>query len=173
MYGAKYLPAIPVLATLSFFALGLAASQSAQFLLVAAERQIFYIVWLLVGAGIDVLGCELWIPSYGALGAAYAKGLSQLVAAAGFLGFMVLKFRVTLPMWRIVKLIATCTAMYVGVRFVGLHLPPLLAMISAFRWASRIFVLLMRWLRCLDPLGSRAIARDRGAAAGAHARALP
>ena len=62
MYGAKYLPAIPVLATLAFFALGLAASQSAQFLLVAAERQVFYIVWLLVSAAIDVLGCQLFIP---------------------------------------------------------------------------------------------------------------
>jgi O-antigen/teichoic acid export membrane protein len=152
MYGAKYLPAIPVLTTLSFFALGLAASQSAQFLLVAAERQIFYIVWLLVGAGIDVIGCELWIPSHGALGAAYAKGLSQLVAAAGFLGFMVLKFRVTLPMWRIAKLLATCTSMYVGVRFLGSQLPPLLAVLLGVPLGVAIFALLTRWLRCLDTL---------------------
>jgi O-antigen/teichoic acid export membrane protein len=150
MYGAKYLPAIPVLATLSFFALGLAASQSAQFLLVAAERQVFYIVWLLVSAAIDVVGCQLFIPHYGALGAAYAKGISQLVAAAGFLGFMVLKFHVTLPVWRIIKLITACVAMYAGVRFVGLHLPPLLAIIVGVPLGVAIFVVLMRWLRCLD-----------------------
>jgi len=150
MYGAKYLPAIPVLTTLSFFALGLAASQSAQFLLVAAERQIFYIFWLLVAAGIDVVGCELWIPSYGALGAAYAKGLSQLVAAAGFLGFMVVKFRVTLPMWRITKLMVTCTAMYAGVRFVDRQVPPLLGVVLGVPLGVAIFVVLMRSLRCLD-----------------------
>ncbi len=150
MYGAKYLPAIPVLTTLSFFALGLAASQSAQFLLVAAERQIFYIVWLLVSAAIDVLGCELFIPHYGALGAAYAKGISQLVAAAGFLGFMVLKFHVTLPVWRIIKLIVTCTSMYAGVRFVGSQLPPLLAVLLGVPVGIAIFALLTRWLRCLD-----------------------
>jgi len=150
IYGTKYLPAIPVLAALSFFALGLAASQSAQFLLVAAERQIFYIAWLLVAAAIDVVGCQLLIPSHGALGAAYAKGISQLVAAAGFLGFMVLKFDVKLPVWRIVKVIGVCTIMYVGVRFVVLHLPPLLAIIVGIPFGVAIFVTLMRWLRCLD-----------------------
>ncbi len=150
MYGLKYLPAIPVLATLAFFALGLAASQSAQFLLVAAERQVFYIVWLLVAAAIDILGCQLFIPSHGALGAAYAKGISQLVAAAGFLGFMVLKFDVSLPVWRISKLIAVCVTMYAAVRFVGVHLPPLLAIIVGVPVGVAIFAVLTRWLRCLD-----------------------
>jgi lipopolysaccharide exporter len=150
IYGTKYLPAIPVLSALSFFALGLAASQSAQFLLVAAERQIFYIVWLLVAAAIDVVGCQLLIPTHGALGAAYAKGISQMVAAAGFLGFMVLKFDVKLPVWRIIKVLTVCTIMYVGVSFVVLHLPPLLAIIVGVPVGIAIFALLMRWMRCLD-----------------------
>ncbi len=150
IYGTKYLPAIPVLSALSFFALGLAASQSAQFLLVAAERQIFYIVWLLVAAAIDVVGCQLLIPTHGALGAAYAKGISQMVAAAGFLGFMVLKFDVKLPVWRIIKVLTVCTIMYVGVSFVVLHLPSLLAIIVGVPVGIAIFAVLMRWMRCLD-----------------------
>jgi len=150
LYGAKYLPAIPVLMTMSMFALSLAASQSAQHLLVAAERQIPYIVWLLVCAGLDVAGCFLLIPSHGALGAAYAKGISQLVAAAGFLGFMVWHFRVELPYVRIMKLLATCTAMFAGVRLIGRYLPSLLALLVGIPVGVAIFVLLTRILRCLN-----------------------
>ena len=64
--------------------------------------------------------------------------------------FMVLKFRVTLPMWRIAKLIITCTAMYVGVRFVGSQVPPLLGIVLGVPLGVAIFVVLMRTLRCLD-----------------------
>jgi hypothetical protein len=40
--------------------------------------------------------------------------------------------------------------MYAGVRFVGLHLPPLLAIIVGVPLGVAIFAVLMRWLRCLD-----------------------
>jgi O-antigen/teichoic acid export membrane protein len=152
MYGAKYLPAIPVLTTLCFFAVSLAASQSAQYLLVAAERQVFYIAWLLVGAGVDTLGCLLLIPAHGALGAAFAKGISQVIAAAGFLGFMVWKFHVRLPLFRIVKLLAVCTAMFFAVRYAVLHLRPLASLIAGIPLGVVVFAALVRWLRCLDRL---------------------
>ena len=48
MYGAKYLPAIPVLATLCVFALSLTISQPAQYMLVGAERQRFFLLWMCV-----------------------------------------------------------------------------------------------------------------------------
>src|SRR5262249_50071710 len=56
-YGAKYVPAIPVLTVLSLFALGQAASQPSQYLLVSSERQKFYLIGLGAAGLIDVIGC--------------------------------------------------------------------------------------------------------------------
>jgi O-antigen/teichoic acid export membrane protein len=150
MYGAKYLPAISVLPILCFFALSLAASQPAQYLLVAAERQVFYVAWLLVGAGVDALGCFLLIPSHGAVGAAFAKGTSQVIAAAGFMTYMVLRFKVRLPEARIFKLLGVSVVMYGAVHLVAMRLPPLAALIVGIPLGAAIFIFLMRALRCLD-----------------------
>src|SRR5262249_20621790 len=87
-----------------------------------------------------------------ALGAAYSKGVSQAVAAAAFLGFMVWKFKVTLPFARIAKLLFACTVMLLGARAMGIYLGPLLGVIIGVPLGVAIFVLLMRWLRCLDQL---------------------
>jgi O-antigen/teichoic acid export membrane protein len=150
MYGQQYIPAVPVLTTLCFFALGLAASQPAQYLLVAAERQVFYVAWLLVAGGIDALGCFLLIPAHGAVGAAIAKGISQIIAAAGFMAFMVVKFKVRLPVARIMKLLGVCLVMYGAVHLLVLRLPRLPGVIVGIPLGMTIFVLLMRALRCLD-----------------------
>jgi hypothetical protein len=42
--------------------------------------------------------------------------------------------------------------MYVGVRFLGSQLPPLLAVLLGVPLGVAIFALLTRWLRCLDTL---------------------
>src|SRR6266545_6131737 len=150
IYGVRYLPAVPVLGVLCLFSLALAASQSAQWLLVSAERQMFYMV-VLVGAGLfDVLGNLLLIPSFGALGAAYAKGSSQLLAAAAFLAYMVWRFKVTLPFGRIARLLLAATAMYAVVRLLGEVLASLPAVVAGIPVGAGIFFLLVRWLRCLD-----------------------
>jgi O-antigen/teichoic acid export membrane protein len=150
LYGLKYVPAIPVLATMAIFGLSLAASQSAQFLLMAAEKQGFYIGCMLVAGLVDVLGNWLLIPSMGALGAAYSKGTSQLIAAIGFIGFAVLRLATPLPIGRIIKLVTSCTIMFGAVRLTVRYLPPLPGLIIGILVGATVFVLAMRWLRCLD-----------------------
>ena len=150
MYGAKYLPAIPVLTALSLFGLSLGVSQPSQYLLVAAERQIFYILWLVVAGAVDVVGNLLLIPHFGALGAAYGKGASQMVAALGFLTYMVVKFKVKLPIARMIKLLLAVTAMFFGVRAVIPFLPPLAGVAVGIPLGIAIFAVATRLLRCLD-----------------------
>jgi len=111
MYGMKYLPAIPVLTTLALFGLTLAASAPTQFLLVAADRQVFYLTWLIVSGLVDVAGNLVLVPRFGAIGAAYAKGIAQTVGAAGFLIYLVRHFKVSLPWWRIFRLVVVCAIM--------------------------------------------------------------
>jgi hypothetical protein len=80
----------------------------------------------------------------------------------GFLAFMVVHFRVTLPLARIAKLLAACTVMFFAVRLVGWPLASLPALIVGIPLGAAIFVLLMRWLRCLDPTdGDRLRQLDR------------
>ncbi len=150
LYGAKYLPAIPVLTVLSLFSLGLAVSQPAQYLLVGAERQRFYIAWLSLAGLIDVLGNLLLIPAHGALGAVFAKGAGEVFGGAGFLAYLLVHFRAKLPLWRMAKLLLACLVMFAGVRLVGHSLPSLLALLLGIPFGVTIFVVLTRWLRCLD-----------------------
>jgi O-antigen/teichoic acid export membrane protein len=150
VYGTKYLPAIPVLAVLSLFGLALAASQPAQYLLVAAERQMFYIAWLLVSCLVDVIGNVVLDPGFGALGAAYAKGLSQVIAGGGFLIYMVWQFKVSLPVARMARLLLACTVMFFAVRLVSRPLPALAGVCVGIPVGVAMFALAARVLRCLD-----------------------
>jgi O-antigen/teichoic acid export membrane protein len=150
IYGAKYLPAIPVLASLALFGLALTVSQPAQYMLVGAERQRFYIFWLCLAGAIDVAGNFLLIPRYGALGATYAKGASEIFGAAGFLAYLLVVFKAKLPIARMLRLLAACVAMFVVVRLVGHRLPPLLTLLVGIPLGAGVFLVLVRLLRCID-----------------------
>ncbi|HVT06610.1 MAG TPA: polysaccharide biosynthesis C-terminal domain-containing protein [Polyangia bacterium] len=150
MYGAKYLPAIPVLATLCVFALSLTISQPAQYMLVGAERQRFFLLWMCLAGTVDVIANVLLIPHFGALGAAYAKGTSELIASLGFIVYLVSIFRAHLPLWRMFRLLVASVVMFAVVRVVGRHLPPLLALVLGIPLGALVFFVFVRLLRCLD-----------------------
>ena len=150
VYGSRYLPAIPVLTVLSILSFGMAASQPTQYLLVGAERQRFYILWLGLAGLVSVAANLLLIPRHGAVGAAVAKGAGGLFGAAGFLTYLVLVFRVTLPWRRIAKLLVACGAMFVCVRLVERWLPPLPGLLLGIPFGAAVFFVLARWLRFLD-----------------------
>lgn len=150
LYGARYLPAIPVLAVLSILSLGLAVSQPTQFLLVGAERQRFYLLWLGLAGVVSVGANLLLIPRFGALGAAVAKGAGGVFGAAGFLVYLVARFRGKLPYARMGKLLVACVAMFLCVRAVERELPSLLALLLGVPFGAALFLVITRWLRFLD-----------------------
>jgi O-antigen/teichoic acid export membrane protein len=150
MYGAKYLPAIPVLTVLAITSLGLAISQPTQYLLVGAERQGFYIAWLCLAGVVDVGTNLLLIPAHGALGAALAKGASGVFGAIGFLTYLAVRFRARLPYGRMAKLLLACVAMFACVRLLGRPLTSLLALVLGIPVGAAVFFVLARWLRLLD-----------------------
>jgi O-antigen/teichoic acid export membrane protein len=103
----------------------------------------------IVGA-LDVAANFVLVPRYGAIGAAMAKGATQIVAGVGFISYLVMHFRASLPFARAARLLVACIAMFLGVRFVELRLHPLLALLVGIPVGATIFVLLLRLLRCLD-----------------------
>lgn len=150
LYGARYLPAIPVLAALSILSLGLALSQPTQYLLVGAERQRFYIGWLCLAGLVDVVGNLLLIPAHGALGAALAKGAGGIVGTLGFLSYLVIHLRARLPYGRMARLLGACVAMFLCVQFLEHRLPSLLALVVGIPFGAAVFLVLARWLKVLD-----------------------
>jgi O-antigen/teichoic acid export membrane protein len=125
-------------------------SQPAQYLLVGAERQRFYILWLSLSGLMEVLGNYLLIPHLGALGAAYAKGISEVFGSIGFMIYLIAVFRASLPLARMARLLVACAVMFAVVRLIVGHLPALLALLVGIPVGAAVFALLVRVLRCLD-----------------------
>jgi O-antigen/teichoic acid export membrane protein len=139
-----------VLIVLSVSGLGLAISQPAQYLLVGAERQRFYMAGMGLAAIVDVVGCLLLIPRYGALGAAMAKGAAQLVAAAIFLTYLQRGFGARLPVARMARLVLSGGAMLLCVLLFSHRVASILGLLLGIPLGAGIFVVLVRILRCLD-----------------------
>jgi O-antigen/teichoic acid export membrane protein len=82
LYGIRYSPAAPVLAVGALFAV-LRCHMPAWNVLEAMEKQRFLTLWMCGAAASNIL-LDIWlIPRYGALGAAFANGSAQMLAAAG------------------------------------------------------------------------------------------
>jgi O-antigen/teichoic acid export membrane protein len=173
MYGAKYLPAIPVLTLLSLCALFVAVANATRDLMVGAERQKFYIVWM-CGVGVLNLASNfVLVPRYGAMGAAMAKGGTQIVLGLGFIAYLVLHFKASLPFARAARLLVACTAMFASVRLIEMRLHPLLALAVGIPVGAAVFIVLVRVLRCLDEAdGGRLRRLQRMVPARARARYL-
>lgn len=82
LYGKAYLSAVPVLAVAALFAIP-KCYLPAWNLLEAMEQQRFLVIWM-CACGVANILFDIWlIPRHGALGAAAANGLAQLLAVAG------------------------------------------------------------------------------------------
>ncbi len=77
-YGPKYVGAVPALVVASLLALPLAFQEIPETLLRAADRQKHMIKWLIVTGVVNMLLDWILIPRYGAVGAAWGNGLSQI-----------------------------------------------------------------------------------------------
>jgi O-antigen/teichoic acid export membrane protein len=123
IYGAKYLPAIPVLLVTALFSVGRALQLPVQRLLAATENMSFMVWWGLLLAVINVGTNLLQVPSGGAVGAAYSKGLVQLVAMVGMWAYAAKISRERLPLGRFIGLLLAATGMFGAVWLVSRLLP--------------------------------------------------
>ncbi len=81
VYGEKYLPAIPVLIVVSLFTIPKTMLAPAQTLLYSTEELWFILRWSLAAGLVNITFDLGLIPSHGAIGAAWANGIAQSVAA--------------------------------------------------------------------------------------------
>ena len=151
VYGPKYLAAAPVLMITALMCLGRPLQIPAQRVLVAAETQGFLLWWGILMAAVNVTADMLIIPGGGALGAAYAKGGVQALAALGLWAYVGRRFRVSLPLGRLAALVLACGAMFGVVWAIAGALRPIVAIPVGIPVGMAVFVILLRLVRFLDP----------------------
>lgn len=152
VYGTKYVAAIPVLMVTALFSVGRALQLPAQRLLSATENQSFMVRWGLLLAGVNVVTSLLLVPSGGAVGAAFSKGIVQTVAMVGMWAYTAKTFRVGLPVGRFVGLLIASTVMF-GAVWLAARLVPgnVLPLLLGIPLGAAVIVPLLRLTRYLGP----------------------
>ncbi len=110
LYGHQYLPVVPVLTVSALLAIPKALNNPAYLLLQTTENQ-GYLIWVGCIGGIVDIGLDfLLTPSHGALGAAWANGLAQTLAAAAvwFQAYRILRFKLRLDEFGRILLAGLC-----------------------------------------------------------------
>jgi O-antigen/teichoic acid export membrane protein len=145
MYGAQYLPAIPVFIVVALLSIPRAVLMPAQTLLYSAEDLGFILKWGSVAAVINVLLDLTLIPTHGALGAAWANGIAQTFAAVSIWARVLIRYPVRIEMQAVLRLVAATIAMAVVVLgIVALPLSAVMHLSVAVPAGAIVFVITSR-----------------------------
>ncbi len=151
MYGPQYLPAIPVFIVVALLSIPRAILTPAQTLLYSAEDLGFVLKWGCIAAAINVLLDLALIPGYGALGAAWANGLAQTLAAITIWGRVLVRYPVRINVPVLLRLSAATLAMAVVVLgIVATPVAPLMKLIAAVPAGVIVFLVTSRMLAVLQ-----------------------
>ncbi len=152
MYGPQYLQAIPVFIVVALLSIPRAVLTPAQSLLYSAEDLGFILKWGCAAAAINVLLDVALIPSHGAIGAAWANGIAQTIAAVSIWGRVLVRYPVRIDTPAVLRLAAATLTMAIVV--LGIVATPLSALMKlsiavpagavVFLIASRLFMVLQK-----------------------------
>jgi O-antigen/teichoic acid export membrane protein len=169
MYGAKYLPAIPVLFIAAVLAVPKSLASPAWSAMEAEFQQRFLLIWLIICAianmGLDIL----LIPHMGAVGAAIANGLAQLLLPAGLIWRAHTLFGLDFHLAQVGKLLLSSFVMGAAVMAISLRSHAWWALLGEVAVGAVVFVVCARFTGAFSdedrerilPLGSRLPARVR------------
>jgi len=115
MYGSQYLPAIPVLIVVVLFSIPKAVLTPAQTLLYSVEDLGFILKWGCAAGLLDIALDVALIPGHGAIGAAFANGMAQTVAAVAIWSRALSRYPVRIDTSVLLRLAAAICAMAVVV----------------------------------------------------------
>ncbi|MGD0964997.1 MAG: polysaccharide biosynthesis C-terminal domain-containing protein [Candidatus Acidiferrales bacterium] len=115
VYGSQYLPAIPVFVVVALLGLPTAVLTPAQTLLYSADDVGFVLKFGSVAAAINMAADILLIPRYGAIGAAWANGIAQTLAATIIWSRVLTRYPVQINGSALLRLLAATLAMAVAV----------------------------------------------------------
>jgi O-antigen/teichoic acid export membrane protein len=139
LYSARSLPALPALTTLALLCTARAMTFPAQQFLTATERQGSLMRWGLVAAVFNVILDLILIPRLGGLGAALAKGVTFVLAAAGLWIMVRASVGLRFPAAPLLRLLAAAAVMGLIVAAVAHLLPSLPAVLVGVPLGAVVF----------------------------------
>ena len=150
LYGQQYVAAIVPLALLALLSVPKVLLSPVRQLLVAGESQSFLVRWGLFSSAVVILLNWLLIPDRGAVGAAVACGLGQIVAAAGPFVVAAQRHGGQVP-WRRVQMTGVAALLMgaVAASIGGLQ-PSYLGLPGAVLCGTVLFLCLLRWMGNLE-----------------------
>ena len=151
MYGPQYLPAIPVFIVMALLSIPKAVLTPALTLLYSAEDLGFVLKWGCAAALLNVLLDVALIPSHGAIGAAWANGIAQTVAALTIWGRVLVRYPVRIDTPVLLRLAAATLAMAIVVLgIVAMPLSPVMKLSVAVPAGAIVFVITSRMFMVLQ-----------------------
>jgi O-antigen/teichoic acid export membrane protein len=150
LYGGANRPLIPVLSVVAMFGLSKALMRMPTSLLQAAEKQGFLIFWGCFCGGIDILLDVLLIPRYGAVGAAYANGIAQTLAAIGIWWFAARTMHLDVRIKDFGRVAVAGAAMAAGVLFANRLVGGYTGMALSIAVGAAIWIIALRVVRIFD-----------------------
>jgi O-antigen/teichoic acid export membrane protein len=149
LYGARYLPVVPVLAVAALFAIPKGLRHPIEELLQAAEDQKFIILWFSVCGAVDVILDLLLIPGHGAVGAAVANGAAQALAVLGIWSRGCWAFQLSFRITGMVKICIAGLTMAMVVTFVTAPLTHWAALMTGTLVGGVVYCLVLRFTTAL------------------------
>ncbi len=151
LYGAQYLPAIPVLAILAMFNSARALVMPGQQLLTALDKQSVVLKRLAIAAAVNI-GLDLaLIPRFGAVGGAVANGCAQTFCLILIWRGAIRHAGAVFPTGKLLRIGAAAILMTLGVAGLVWILPSLAAALLGVPLGALAFVIGLRLLKALEP----------------------
>ncbi|MGI4854127.1 MAG: polysaccharide biosynthesis C-terminal domain-containing protein [Janthinobacterium lividum] len=149
-YGARYTGAIPVLIVAAILSIPRILQDLPDILLRAADQQKRLFVWLIVTGVVNLVLDGALIPHFGAVGAAWANGLSQSLGVCFIWRQAQRSFTFTFPLRDAIRLFTAALCMAGLAWFITQHLHGMAGVIIAVVTALPTYILLIRLFGSLD-----------------------
>jgi O-antigen/teichoic acid export membrane protein len=142
VYGPQYLPAIPVFAVIALMSIPKAVLTPAQTLLYSTEEVGFVLKVGLVASVLNIALDVALIPKFGAMGAAFANGITQTLAVTAIWLRVLVRYPVRPDKSVLLRLVAATAAMAIVVLgIVAAPLTPVIKLALAVPAGAIIFLL--------------------------------
>jgi O-antigen/teichoic acid export membrane protein len=143
-YGPRYAGAIPVLIVAAILSIPRALQEIPDVLLRAADQQKRLFTWLIVIGVVNLLLDIALIPHFGAVGAAWANGLSQSLGVYAIWRQAQRSFAFGFPVGAAARLMIAGLLMAALSWFIGQHIKGSLGLVAAIAAALPMYILLLR-----------------------------
>ena len=150
-YGPRYEGAIAPMVIQALLTIPRLFAYPTLYLLNISERQDILVKWGVSCAALSVVLDLFFIPGYAAIGAAWANGLTQVIASAALMYISLLLFPLRLPLKVLTRIALSAALMGIVAWAISAILPPLPGLAAGIASGGAVYILLLRTFRALEP----------------------